>query len=66
MLTLVKMKSESGMILGANLGLWYKPMRLMPSSGNGKRTEIPWDFPGVVKLSMPAGYTSLAEVVGKT
>ena len=28
-----------------------------------KRTEIPWDFPGVVKISMPASYTSLAEGV---
>ena len=31
----------------------------------GKRSEIPWDFLGVVKLSNPAGYTSLVEGVSE-
>ena len=31
----------------------------------GKRIEIPWDFLGVVKLSMPDSYTSSAEGVDK-
>jgi hypothetical protein len=31
----------------------------------GKRTESPWDFLGVVKLWMPASYTSLVEGAGE-
>ena len=47
--TLGKMRYESSVILGASLGIWYKMIRLMPSSKSGKSDGYSLIFLGCCK-----------------
>ena len=44
-LALGHMRFESGASLGASLGIWYRPMRLMPGSESGKKEKYSLRFP---------------------